>query len=118
MRRIGKFYFVVILIGIFLIIYIAISSISHKKQQSKLENQGITDTAIVIREFTGAKRKLYFEYVFSIEKEKFNGFLQYSPSYGSVSVGDSFLVRYLPSDPDEINELITGKDHCLNKINR
>lgn len=82
----------------------------------KLENEGILDTAVIVREFTGAKRKLYYEYVFDVNDKKYNGFLQYSPSHGSVEIGDSCLVKYLKDDPDEINKLLMHKDYKLMKI--
>ncbi len=82
----------------------------------KLENEGKVDTAVIVREFTGAKRKLYYEYVFDVNDKKYNGFLKYSPSHGSVEIGDSCLVKYLKDDPDEINKLIMHKDYKLMKI--
>ncbi len=83
---------------------------------SKLEVSGITDTAAIIREFVGAKRRLNFEYIFDAKGQRYNGFLQYSPSNGMISIGDSFLIRYLPDDPDEINRLIENEDYSLIKV--
>lgn len=83
---------------------------------SKLEVSGITDTATIIREFTGAKRRLNFEYIFDVKGQRYNGFLQYSPSNGMLSIGDSFLVRYMPDNPDEINRLIENEDYSLIKV--
>jgi hypothetical protein len=97
------YYLFIIIIGIILITYLVFFSHDQKTQFKKLETQGIIDTAIVVRKFRGAKRKLYFEYVFVIDKDSYNGFLQYSPDYGTISIGDSILIKYLPSNPDDIN---------------
>lgn len=109
---------IIIVAAILLFTYVFLFSKSQRREYSKLEAEGVTDTAIIVREFIGAKRKLYFEYIFFIDNEKYNGFLQYSPSNGTISIGDSFLVRYLPRDPDEINKLIQNKDHRLKRIKK
>jgi hypothetical protein len=116
MKRIEKFYIAVIILSIPLIIYLIIFSRESRSQFKKLDNEGILDTAVIIREFTGAKRRFYFEYVFDVGGNKYNGFLQYSPSYGPVEVGDSILVKYLKDNPDDINKLLTNTSHKLIKI--
>jgi hypothetical protein len=116
MKMNEKFYVIIILIGLPLLIYVFFFSQKQSKLYSELDKEGIVDTAIVVRDFIGAKRKLYYEYVFYVNNKNYNGFLQYSPSCGSISIGDSFLVKYLPKEPDEINELIRGKDHQIIKV--
>jgi hypothetical protein len=116
MKRSEKFYIVVIILSIPLIIYLILYSRDISSQFKKLDNEGALDTAVIVREFTGAKRKLYFEYVFYVENNKYNGFLQYSPSHGHVEVGDSILVKYLKENPDDINRLQTDKNYKLLRI--
>lgn len=116
MKKPEKFYFIVILLSIPLIIYLVLFSKDRRSQYTELETIGILDTAVIVREFTGAKRRLYFEYVFYVGENKYNGFLQYSPSNGAVKLGDSCLVKYLKDDPDEINKLLMDADYKLIKI--
>ena len=116
MKKSEKFYFIVILLSIPLIIYLVLFSNDSRSKFTKLETEGILDTAVIVREFTGAKRRLYFEYIFYVGEKKYNGFLQYSPSNGEVRVGDSCLVKYLKDDPGEINKLLMNADYKLMKI--
>jgi len=96
-----------------IIIYVIVFSCSQRKLHKEMDIHGLIDTAVIVRDFIGAKRKCYFEYKFSIDNRTYNGFLQYSPSNGPVSIGDTFLVKYLPSDPDNVNELIEDHSHKL-----
>jgi len=100
------------------LIYFIVFECSQSKLYKQLDKDGIIDTAVVVRDFIGAKRKLYFEYKFIVNGESLNGFLQYSPSHGNVLIGDSILVKYLPSQPDDINEVMTYKDYRLIKVKR
>lgn len=118
MKNQVRFYAIVILLSIPLIYYLIRFYREESLQYEKMETNGILDTAIIVREFYGAKRKLYFEYVFYAGNKKCNGFLAYSPSFGSIEIGDSCLVLYLPEDPDEINELKIKENFELIKINR
>ena len=113
MKRIGKTNIVVILLSIALIIYLVLFSIEDTKLFKKLDNEGVMDTAVTVREFTGAKRKIYFEYVFDVGSNNYHGFLQYHPDYGPLEVGDSVLVKYLKDKPDDINKLMTDSNHKL-----
>lgn len=76
-----------------------------------MEINRLNDTAFIVRNFIGAKRKSYYEYKFFVEGQEYNGFLNYSPSQGEVAVGVSFLVKYHIEQPEEINMLITEKNH-------
>jgi hypothetical protein len=116
MKKSEKFNFIIILLSIPLIIYLVLFSNDRRSQFKQLESEGILDTAVIVREFTVAKRRLYFEYIFYVDENKYNGFLQYSPSNGAVKVGDSCLVKYLKDDPNEINKLIMNADYKLMKI--
>lgn len=118
MKKSVKFYSIVILLSIPLIIYLVLFSKDRKSQYLELETVGILDTAVIVREFTGAKRRLYFEYIFSVGENKYNGFIQYSPSNGTVKLGDSCLVKYLKDNPDEINKLLMNANYELMKINK
>lgn len=118
MKKSEKFYIVVILLSIPLIIYLVLFSKDRRSQYTELETEGILDTAVIVREFKGAKGMLYFEYIFYVGENKYNGFLQYSPSNGTVHVGDSCLVKYLKDDPDEINKLLEDTNYKLMKIKR
>ena len=116
--KVTKYDIIIIIIGLLIFgNYFCFIRYSNN-QFRKMEEVGVIDTAIIVREFTGAKRKLYFEYVFYVHYKKFNGFLQYSPSHGSISIGDSFLVKYLKEDPDNINRLLRNKDRTLIVVNR
>lgn len=106
MTKSVKFYLTIIILAIPIIIYLVIFSRKNRILYDRMEQEGITDTAVIVREFTGAKGKLYFEYIFNTNGRSYNGFIQYSPSHGPVHIGDSFLVKYLPDDPDEVNKLI------------
>lgn len=66
MKKSEKFYIVVILLSIPLIIYLVLFSKDRRSQYTDLETEGILDTAVIVREFTGAKRRLYFEYIFYV----------------------------------------------------
>ncbi len=101
-----------------LLIYFIVFSRSQSKLYKQLDKDGIIDTAVVVRDFIGAKRKLYYEYKFMVNGESLNGFLQYLPSHGNVLIGDSILVKYLPSQPDDFNEVITSKDYRLIKLKK
>jgi hypothetical protein len=116
--KVVKFYIGVIIVSIPLIIYLISFSKDRRRQFHSLDKIGVIDTAVIVRDFYGAKRKQYYEYEFVINDKKFNGFLQYSPSHGSLSIGDSVLVKYLPDDPDEINKLIEKKDYSIIKTGR
>jgi hypothetical protein len=116
MKKSEKLYLIIILIGLPLLVYTFFFSQNQNKLHARLDKEGIVDTAVVVREFIGAKRKLYFEYVFYVDDNKFNGFLQYSPSQGQIVVGDSFLVRFLPDKPDEINKLLEDINYKLIRI--
>jgi len=118
MKKKEKINYIILLISIPLIIVVVILSRSQIKQFSRLEKEGVIDTAIIVRELLGAKGILYYEYVFYIKDKKLNGFLQYSQSFGAINVGDSFLVRYLPSSPDEINEPIIKNNYSLIKVGK
>jgi hypothetical protein len=100
------------------LIYFIVFSRSESKLYNQLDKAGIIDTAVVVRDFLGAKRKLYFEYEFTVNGQRLNGFLQYSPSHGDVLIGDSILVKYLPSKPDDINQVMTYKDYRLIKLKK
>ncbi len=56
---------VIVIVALAILIYFFSFSQSRKRMYSKLESSGITDTATIIREFVGAKKRLYFEYVFN-----------------------------------------------------
>jgi hypothetical protein len=109
------FYYVVIVVGIILVLYLTKIGKSSREQYKNLDTIGIVDTAIIVRDFFGAKRKLYYEYQFVVKKDTFNGFLQYSPSNGQISIGDSVLIKYLPENADDINKIMTHKDHRIIK---
>jgi hypothetical protein len=110
------FYCVVIVVGILLILYLIKFGKSSSEQYKNLETIGIVDTAVIVRDFIGAKRRLYYEYEFDVKKDTFNGFLQYSPSNGQISIGDSVLIKYLPANADDINRIMTHKDYRIIKI--
>lgn len=65
MKKSEKFYFIVILLSIPLIIYLVLFSNDRRSQYTELETDGILDTAVIVREFTGAKRRLYLS-IFSM----------------------------------------------------
>jgi hypothetical protein len=110
------FYFVLIIVGIFLIIYLFLFGKNRREQYKNLEFIGIVDTAVIVRDFIGAKRKLYYEYKFVVKMDTCNGFLQYSPSNGQISIGDSVLIKYLPENADEINKIEENNDYRIIKI--
>lgn len=116
MNKKESFYFLVIIIGLPLFIYVFF----HSKNQSKLYNQlneeSLTDTALIVRDFIGAKRKLYYEYTFNVEHKEYNGFIKYSPGFGSMEVGDKYIVEYLPEYPDDVNRLKRDKLNQLEKV--
>lgn len=105
------------LIGVLILFCILLGYIyfinDRRSKFNKLDNEGVLDTAIVVRKGYGAKGKLYYHYVWYVNNYKYEGSLQYSVNYGPVSIGDSFLVNYLKEDPDEINELVMNKDRTL-----
>lgn len=109
-------YLIIIIIGIPLFIYLFVFSNNQKKLYRQLEKEGIVDTALIVRDFIGAKGKLYFEYQFKVDTQNCNGFLQYSPSHGDLIVGDSVLIKYLENDPDEINKILQKENYRLIKI--
>lgn len=109
-------YLIIIILGIPLILYVFIFSKNRNKLYKQLDKEGVVDTAIIVRDFIGAKSKLYFEYQFKVDNQFYNGFLQYSPSHGDLLVGDSVLIKYLPSDPDEINKILQKQNYKLIKI--
>lgn len=113
MKKSIVIYLIILLIGLPLLLYTFFFSKKISSQFSRLEDVGVVDTALVVRGFIGAKRTQYYEYVFKVEDNCYNGFLNYSPSYGPILVGDSCLVRYLLEDPDEINELMRDDDNQL-----
>ena len=110
------FYCVVILIGVLLVLYLVKFGNSRRKQYKNLELIGVVDTAVIVRDFIGAKRKLYYEYEFVVKQDTFNGFLQYSQSNGQISIGDSVLIKYLPENADEINRIMLNKDYRITVI--
>ncbi len=110
------FYSVVIVFGILFILYLLKFGKSNREQYKSLETIGIVDTAVVVRDFIGAKRRLYYEYEFDVKQDTFNGFLLYSPSYGQISIGDSVLIKYLPENADDINKIMTHQDHRIIKL--
>ena len=118
MNKEAKFYIVVIIVSIPLIIYLIRFYKKESRLFDRLENIGVVDTALIVRGVYGAKRTLYYEYQFFVNDKKFNGFHSYSPSNGPLNIGDSVLVKYLPEDPDEINRLILEKDYHIIKVGR
>ena len=113
MKKSEKIHLIIVIIGLPLFIYLFFFSRNQNKLHSELEENGVVDTALIERKFIGAKRKLYYKYIFHVNKKLYDGFLQYSTSFGSITVGDSCLVKYLPKKPDEINVLIKSKDNQL-----
>lgn len=108
-------YLIVIILGIPLFLYVFIFSKNRNKLYNQLDSEGIVDTAVIVRDFIGAKGKLYFEYQFKVDNQNCNGFLQYSPSHGDLIVGDSVMIKYLASDPDEINKILQKENYRLIK---
>jgi hypothetical protein len=92
-------------------------SIKGGQEFNKLTTDGVADTAVIVRRFIGAKGNLYFEYVFSIPDQRCNGYLLINSRIGDISVGDSILVKYLPENPDDANEVIKNEDKTVVKIN-
>lgn len=109
-------YLIIIIIGIPLFIYVFVFGNNQKKLFRQLEKEGIVDTAMIVRDFIGAKNKQYFEYQFIVDNEMKNGFIRYSPSHGDLKVGDSVLIKYLPNNPDDINEILQKTNKELIKI--
>jgi hypothetical protein len=110
------FYCAVIVVGAVLVLYLLKFGKSRREQYKNLEVTGVVDSAVIIRDFIGAKRKLFYEYEFVVKQDTFNGFLQYSPSNGPITIGDSVLIKYLPENPDEINKIILNKDYRITVI--
>jgi hypothetical protein len=113
-----KFYIRVIIVSIPITFYLVSFDKNISNQFHSLDKVGVIDTAVIVRDFYGAKRRLYYEYEFVVNDEKFNGFLQYSPSHGSLNIGDSVLVKYLPDNPDDINKLVEKNDYRVVKVRR
>lgn len=117
MKKQERIYILFLVIGLPLLAYVFLFSKKQDKQYRRLDNEGVVDTAVVVRDFIGAKRKQYYEYVFyGNNNEKYNGFIQYSPSFGELNVGDSCLIRYLPQEPDDINEILKDDKNKIIKI--
>lgn len=95
--------------GFALFFYLFLFNRTQSKQIKRLEEEGILDTAIIIKQFIGTKRKLFFEYIFYVGNKQYNGFLHYSPSNGPINIGDSCLMKYLPTDPANYNQLLKNK---------
>lgn len=107
---------IVIILGFVLFVYLFYFNKKQGKLYGRLEYEGKIDTAVIIRDFIGAKGRLYYEYQFDLEKKTNNGFIKYSPSYGPLEIGDSILIEYLPEDPDEINEPLKEENGYIKKI--
>lgn len=101
-----KINLIVVLCALCLIAFLIIFYKNDKKQMEKLESEGINNTAVIFRKHNGYKRTIYFEYRFLVDQKEYKGFINYSPSYGDISIGDSILVKYLPSDPSNFNKEI------------
>lgn len=111
-----KIQLLIILVCLCMFLYIFFFMQQQNKLYKRLDKEGLYDTAVIVREFIGAKSKLYYEYVFFVNGKKCNGFIQYSPSQGSIAIGDSCLVKYLSEDPENVNELFQRNDYTLIKI--
>ncbi|MEZ4906065.1 MAG: hypothetical protein R2771_00050 [Saprospiraceae bacterium] len=109
-------YLIIIIIGIPLLLYMIVFNNKQGDLFEKLDKEGVIDTAVVVRDFVGAKGRQYFEYQFRADNKVYSGFLKYSPSYGDLHVNDSVLIKYLESDPDDINRVLQHKDKKVVKI--
>ncbi|MCF8380819.1 MAG: hypothetical protein K9H49_14700 [Bacteroidales bacterium] len=116
MNKKERFYLLVIIIGLPLFIYVFFHSKNQSKLYNRLDTESMSDTAFIVRDFIGAKRKLYFEYTFKVEHEEYNGFIKYSPGFGSMEIGDKYLVEYLPEYPDDVNRIKRDKFNQLVKV--
>lgn len=117
MKKGERIYVIIFIIGLPLLIYIFFFSNKQNRLHSRLESEGIVDTAVIVRDFIGAKRKQYFEYVFyGANNEKYNGFLQYSPSFGELEIGDSCIIKYLPENPDDVSEILKDENNIIRKV--
>jgi hypothetical protein len=116
MFGVKKSHIVILILGIIAFTLLFFFSRGESKKFAKLNTEGITDTAVIVREFIGAKNRLYFEYIFYAGKVKYNGFLCYSSGNGVVTIGDSVLIKYLPDEPENISKVIENEDFSIKKI--
>jgi hypothetical protein len=125
--KIRKFDIAILVICLAILSWFFANFLKGGQELERLPKEGITDTAIIVREFAGAKGNRFYEYVFFISGSKYNGFLGIQPNIGNISIGDSILIKYLPSDPDNINAAlrynnrkvvkVNSNENCFNDIN-
>jgi len=91
-------------------------SVKGDQELKQLPTEGVADTAIIARKFVGSRGYLNFEYVFYVSDKKCNGFVLINSKIGDISVGDSILIKYLPENPDDANEVVRNKDKSVVKV--
>lgn len=85
-----------IICGIFLA-YLLIGG--YIKKQSLDKNLGYSK-AIVIEHFYTIRYTDYFSYEFFVEEKKYHGSGKYDPKSDALSVGDTIIVVYKKTNPD------------------
>lgn len=114
--KIGKLDIVILVICLGFLLVWLFYSIKGDRELKKLPTEGVADTAIIVRKFVGSRGYLNFEYMFHASNKKCNGFLLINSSIGDISVGDSILIKYLPGNPDDANEVVRNKDKSVVKV--